>query len=68
LLLGGKYGDKMHIWDLDKRRPLQELDMGAEQKMVFESYITEACMSSPIAAGFRETVHREGHRGLRERL
>ncbi len=26
----------MHIWDLDKRRHLQELDLGAEQQMVLE--------------------------------
>src|SRR6267378_7366559 len=36
LLLGGKYGRKLHIWDLDKRRHLQELDLGAEQQMVLE--------------------------------
>ena len=36
LLLAGKYGHKMHIWDLDKRRHLQELDLGAEQQMVLE--------------------------------
>ena len=36
LLLGGKYGHKMHIWDLAKRRHVQELDLGAEQQMVLE--------------------------------
>ncbi len=36
LLLAGKYGHKVHIWDLDKRRHLQELDLGAEQQMVLE--------------------------------
>ncbi len=36
LLLGGKYGRKIHIWDLDKRRHSQELDLGAEQQMVLE--------------------------------
>ena len=36
LLLGGKYGHKMHIWNLDKRRHVQELDFGAEQQMVLE--------------------------------
>jgi selenium-binding protein 1 len=36
LLLGGKYGHKLHIWDLDKCRHLQELDLGAEQQMVLE--------------------------------
>jgi methanethiol oxidase len=36
LLLGGKYGHSMHIWDLRKRRHLQTLDLGAEQQMVLE--------------------------------
>jgi methanethiol oxidase len=36
LLLGGKYGHKLHVWDLDKRRHLQELDLGTEQQMVLE--------------------------------
>ena len=36
LLLAGKYGRKLHIWDLDKRRHLQELDLGAEQQMALE--------------------------------
>jgi len=36
LLLAGKYGHKIHVWDLDKRRHLQELELGAEQQMVLE--------------------------------
>ena len=36
LLLGGKYGRKLHVWDLRKRTHLQELDLGAEQQMVLE--------------------------------
>src|SRR6202453_3872885 len=36
LLLGGKYGHKVHIWNLDKGRHLQEIDLGAEQQMVLE--------------------------------
>jgi selenium-binding protein 1 len=36
LLLGGKYGHKIHIWDLDKCRHVQELELGAEQQMVLE--------------------------------
>ena len=36
LLLGGKYGHTMHVWDLRTRRHLQELDLGAEQQMVLE--------------------------------
>ncbi len=36
LLLAGKYGHSLHIWDLDKRRHLQAIDLGAEQQMVLE--------------------------------
>ena len=36
LLLGGKYGHKLHVWDLDTRRHVQEIDLGAEQQMVLE--------------------------------
>jgi len=36
LLLGGKYGHKLHVWDLRKRTHLRELDLGADQQMVLE--------------------------------
>jgi selenium-binding protein 1 len=36
LLLGGKYGHKLHFWDLRRRRHVQELDLGADQQMVLE--------------------------------
>jgi len=36
LLLGGKYGHHLHIWDSRKRRHLQSLDLGPEQQMVLE--------------------------------
>jgi methanethiol oxidase len=36
LLLGGKYGHQLHIWDLPKRRHVQTLDLGAENQMVLE--------------------------------
>lgn len=36
LLLAGKYGHKLHVWDLRKRRNVQTLDLGAEQQMVLE--------------------------------
>ena len=36
LLLGGKYGNSMHVWDLRRRRHVQELQLGAEQQMVLE--------------------------------
>jgi selenium-binding protein 1 len=36
LLLDGKYGHRIHVWDLARRRHLQVLDMGAEQQMALE--------------------------------
>jgi methanethiol oxidase len=36
LLLGGKYGHQLHVWDLRSRKHLQTLDLGAEQQLVFE--------------------------------
>ena len=36
LLLAGKYGHSLHVWDLRKRRHRQALDLGAEQQMVLE--------------------------------
>ncbi|MFL5579075.1 MAG: selenium-binding protein SBP56-related protein [Gemmatimonadaceae bacterium] len=36
LLLAGKYGHALHVWDMKTRRHLQTLDLGAEQQMVLE--------------------------------
>jgi selenium-binding protein 1 len=36
LLLGGKYGHALHVWDLRKRTHQQVLDLGPEQQMVLE--------------------------------
>ncbi len=36
LLLNGKYGHKIHLFDLRRRRHLQELDLGSENQMVLE--------------------------------
>ncbi len=36
LLLGGKYGRRLHFWDLPRRRHVQEIDLGAEYQLVFE--------------------------------
>jgi selenium-binding protein 1 len=36
LLLNGKYGHAIHIWDLRSRRHQQMLDLGPEQQMVLE--------------------------------
>jgi selenium-binding protein 1 len=36
LLLGNKYGHKLHVWDLNTRRHVQEIDLGAENQMVLE--------------------------------
>lgn len=36
LLLGSKYGRRLHFWDLIKRKHVQEIDFGAEHQLVFE--------------------------------
>jgi selenium-binding protein 1 len=36
LLLGRKYGHKMHVWDLRRRKHIQELDIGDEHQMALE--------------------------------
>ena len=36
LLLAGKYGNKLHVWDLRRRRHTQELLLGDEQQMTLE--------------------------------
>ena len=36
LLLGGKYGNALHVWDLKTRRHVQKLSLGDEQQMVLE--------------------------------
>jgi selenium-binding protein 1 len=36
LLLAGKYGHALHIWDLQGRRHRQVIDLGAEYQMVLE--------------------------------
>jgi selenium-binding protein 1 len=36
LLLGAKYGRRLHFWDLTRRRHMQEIDFGAEYQLVFE--------------------------------
>ncbi len=36
LLLGGKYGNALHVWDLHTRRHVQKLELGPEHQMVLE--------------------------------
>lgn len=36
LLLGGKYGHQLHVWDLRRRRHQQAIDLGPEQQFVLE--------------------------------
>src|SRR5215213_9099453 len=36
LLLGNKYGHRLHVWDLKSRTHVQEIDLGAEHQMVLE--------------------------------
>jgi selenium-binding protein 1 len=36
LLLGNQYGHRLHVWDLNTRKHVQEIDLGAENQMVLE--------------------------------
>ena len=36
LLLGNQYGHRLHVFDLESRKHVQELDLGAEHQMVLE--------------------------------
>jgi selenium-binding protein 1 len=36
LLLAGKYGNALHVWDLQKRHHVQKLELGPEYQMVLE--------------------------------
>jgi methanethiol oxidase len=36
LLLAGRYGNALHVWDLSKRKHVQKLELGKEQQMVLE--------------------------------
>jgi len=36
VLLGAKYGRRLHFWDFTKRKHLQEIDLGPEYQLVFE--------------------------------
>ncbi|ACZ89910.1 selenium-binding protein SBP56-related protein [Streptosporangium roseum] len=36
LLVGREYGHKLHVWDLSKRRHLQEIDLGDQHQMALE--------------------------------
>src|SRR6185503_15248595 len=36
LLLGGKYGHQLHLWDLKSRKHVKALDLGAEQQFALE--------------------------------
>lgn len=36
LLLGGKYGNALHVWDLRRRKHLQKLELGPQYQMVLE--------------------------------
>ena len=36
MLLGSKYGRRLHFWDLTRRKHLQEIDFGEEHQLVFE--------------------------------
>jgi selenium-binding protein 1 len=36
VLLGSRYGRRLHFWDFTKRKHIQEIDLGEEHQLVFE--------------------------------
>jgi methanethiol oxidase len=36
LLLAGKYGNSLHVWDLKKRKHIKKLELGEKEQMVLE--------------------------------
>ena len=36
ILLGSRYGHRLHFWDYTKRKHMQEIDFGEEHQLVFE--------------------------------
>ena len=36
LLLGNKYGHRLHVWDMKRRRHVQKIDLGPEHQMILE--------------------------------
>src|SRR5262249_43927387 len=36
ILLGCKYGHRLHFWDFTKRKHVQEIDLGGEHQLIFE--------------------------------
>ena len=81
LLLAGKYGSKLHVWDMRRRRHVQELDLGAEQQMVLElrpahnptrAYgfagvvVSLKDLSSSVWLWYRDTTEKPGRLGDQE--
>ncbi len=73
LLLGGKYGNALHVWDLHSRRHLQKLELGPEYQMVLELRPahdpTEAYGFAGVVTSLKDLSssiwvwHRESHNG-----
>jgi selenium-binding protein 1 len=75
-LLGGKYGHKLHFWDLHGRRHVQEIDFGAQHQLVFNRrpahdptkphgfvncVVSLADLSSSIWTWYRDGARWAGH-------
>ncbi len=54
VLLGAKYGRRLHFWDLHKRKHLQAIDFGDEYQLVFE---LRPAHDPTKAYGFVNCVH-----------
>ena len=72
VLLGGKYGHRLHFWDLNTRKHKQTIDFGEENQLVFElrpahdptkahGFVNSVISLKDLSASIW-TWYREGHR------
>ncbi len=80
LLLGGKYGNALHVWDLKRRKHVKKIELGAEQQMVLElrpshnprnayGFVGVVISLANLSSSDLDVVSRHGHRrvGARRR-
>jgi len=68
ILLGAQYGRRLHFWDLQKRKHLQEIDFGPDYQLVFElrpaRTIRPRLTASSIASSASRTSRRRSGPGI----
>ena len=69
LLLGGKYGNALHVWDLKRRTHLQRIDLGASSRWrsSFDRRTTRASRTGLSALSSASRTSRARFRGIATR-